>query len=147
MKGAGCRAVRRRRWGAWSRVAAARGSVLKAALLGLVAVAGGAAIDHEAPHFGLRKSVPKKDASVPPPGELRLWFTQAPQDNSMSIRLMAGEERVETGPAVQDPDDARVFAVAIESALGAGKYTIVWRGLGPDGHVVRGDIPFSVVVQ
>lgn len=106
-----------------------------------------AAVDHEALHFALSRSVPEKDASVGPPGELRLWFTQEPQDNSLSIRLMAGGDPVETGPAVQDPDDGRVFSVAIDNALGAGDYTIAWRGLGQDGHVVRGEIPFSVVLE
>lgn len=117
------------------------------ALIGLVMGAACAAVDHEALHFALSRSVPEKDTSVGPPDELRLWFTQEPQDNSLSIRLMAGEEPVETGPAVQDSDDGRVFSVAIDTALGAGDYVIAWRGLGQDGHVARGEIPFSVVLE
>lgn len=123
------------------------GRLLIPALIGLVMGAACAAVDHEALHFALSRSVPGKDASVGPPDELRLWFTQEPQDNSLSIRLMAGEEPVETGPAVQDSDDGRVFSVAIDTALGAGDYVIAWRGLGQDGHVVRGEIPFSVVLE
>lgn len=124
-----------------------KGKLVTAALLGLVMGGACAAVDHEALHFALSRSVPEKDASVGPPDELRLWFTQEPQDNSLSIRLMAGAEPVETGPAVQDPDDGTVFSVAIDNALGAGDYTIAWRGLGQDGHVARGEIPFSVVVE
>ena len=116
------------------------------ALLGLVTAAACAAIDHEALHFALSKSVPEKDATVAPPDELRLWFTQEPQENSLSIRLLAGEELVGTGPPEEDPDDGKVFRVAIEDAVGAGDYTIAWRGLGQDGHVVRGEIPFTVAV-
>ena len=123
------------------------GRLVIPALLGMAMCAACAAIDHEALHFALSKSMPEKDASVAPPGELRLWFTQEPQDNSLSIRLMAGGELVETGPAAQDPDDGRVFSVAIENALAAGDYTIAWRGLGQDGHVVRGEIPFTVVLE
>lgn len=124
-----------------------KGRLVTAALLGLVMGGACAAVDHEALHFALSRSVPEKDASVGPPDELRLWFTQEPQDNSLSIRLMAGEEPVETGSVVQDPDDGTVFSVAIDNALGAGDYTIAWRGLGQDGHVARGEIPFSVVVE
>ena len=132
---------------AWSRMAGTRRSLLIPALAGLFTVAGCAAIDHEALHFALSRSMPAKDATVAPPGELRLWFTQEPQENSISIRLMAGGEPVETGPAEEDPDDGKVFSVAVEDALGAGDYTIAWRGLGRDGHVVRGEIPFSVVAS
>lgn len=130
-----------------SRAAATRRGVLVLALLGLVTGTACAAIDHEALHFALSKSVPEKDATVAPPDELRLWFTQEPQENSISIRLMAGEAPVETGPAEEDSDDGKVFSVAIENALAAGSYTIAWRGLGQDGHVVRGEIPFTVAVE
>lgn len=147
MKGASHRTVRRLHSAARKRIPGPRGVALIPPLLGLITLAACAAIDHEALHFGLDKSVPSKDASVAPPGELRLWFTQEPQENSISIRLMAGEELVETEPAVQDPDDGRVFSAAIENALRAGVYSINWRGMAPDGHVVRGEIPFSVVVQ
>ena len=147
MKGEGGSFRNRRPMEAGNRATGARRSLLILALVGLITGAACAAIDHEALHFALSKSVPEKDAAIAPPGELRLWFTQEPQDNSISIRLLAGEELVETGPAVQDPDDGTVFSVALENALPAGAYTIAWRGLGQDGHVVRGEIPFSVVVE
>ncbi len=147
MKGDGPGFRNGRRSEARSRAAATRRGVLVPALVGLITVAGCAAIDHEALHFALSKSVPEKDATVAPPDELRLWFTQEPQENSLSIRLMAGEEPVETGPAEEDPDDGKVFSVAIENALGVGDYAIAWRGLGQDGHVVRGEIPFTVAVR
>ncbi|MXX71761.1 MAG: copper resistance protein CopC [Gemmatimonadetes bacterium] len=147
MKGAGHRTVRRPHSAARKRVPRPRGVSLIPPLLGLITVAACAAIGHEALHFGLDRSVPAKDASVAPPGELRLWFTEEPQENSILIRLMAGGELVETGPAEEDPEDGKVFSVAIENALGAGAYSISWRGMAQDGHVVRGEIPFSVVVQ
>ncbi len=98
-------------------------------------------------HFDVRKSEPARDSAVAPPAELRIWFTQVPQDNSMTIRLLRGDEWVETEPAMQDPDDGKIFHVAIGHALAAGAYTITWRGIGEDGHVVRGEIPFSVVTE
>lgn len=104
------------------------------------------ALDHLVLHFALSKSEPAADATVSPPAELRLWFTEAPQDNATSIRLMAGEAPVETGPATPDPDDDQVYSVAIGHTLEAGGYNIAWRSMAADGHVVRGEIPFSVQV-
>ena len=104
------------------------------------------ALDHRAIHFALSGSEPVAEATVPPPGELRLWFTQAPQKNSMAIHLMAGDEAVETGPAMVDPEDGKAYSVTVGPDLEAGDYQIVWRAMGADGHVVRGEIPFSVQV-
>lgn len=99
-------------------------------------------------HFGLRQSVPAKDASVPAPEEVRLWFTQVPQENSVAIRLVdpAGDA-VETSEPKRDPDDGTVVFVTFGEKLPAGTYTVAWRGIGDDGHVVRGDFAFSVAAQ
>ncbi len=99
--------------------------------------------DH-APHFALSKSEPSAGATISPPEELRLWFTQTPQENSMTIRLMAGEALVDTGPAVADTEDDKVYGVAVGHPLDAGDYRITWRAMAADGHVVRGEIPFAV---
>ena len=104
------------------------------------------ALDHLAIHFSLSKSEPVAEATVAPPEELRLWFTQAPQDNSTSVRLMAGDAVVETGPAIPDSEDDRVYSVAVGRTLEEGGYTIAWRAMAADGHVVRGEIPFTVQV-
>lgn len=118
---------------------------LAGCLLLLVTMLTGA-LDHVAVHFALSGSEPAAEATVPPPEGLRLWFTQAPQDNSVSVRLMAGDAVVETGPANPDSDDDKVYRVAIRRTLEEGGYTIVWRGMAADGHVVRGEIPFTVQV-
>lgn len=104
------------------------------------------AASHPALHFALSGSEPAAEATVPPPGELRLWFTQAPQDHSVSVRLMAGDAVVETGPAIPDSDDDKVYRVAIRRNLEESGHTIVWRGMAADGHVARGEIPFTVQV-
>ena len=99
-------------------------------------------------HFGLSKSAPAADASVPSPGEVRLWFTEPPEDNSIAIRVInAAGDAVETGEATPDADDGKVFSVGIADALAAGTYTVAWRGIGDDGHVARGDFEFSVTAH
>ena len=104
------------------------------------------AVDHRALHFSLSKSEPAAEATVAPPDELRLWFTQAPQDNSTSVRLMAGDAVVETGPPIPDSEDDKAYSVAVGRTLEEGGYTIAWRAMAADGHVVRGEIPFTVQV-
>lgn len=104
------------------------------------------ALDHLALHFALSRSEPAAEATVSPPEELRLWFTQAPQENSMSVRLMAADAPVETGPPIAAAGDDKVYSVAVGQSLEEGGYTIAWRAMAADGHVVRGEIPFTVRV-
>lgn len=99
-------------------------------------------------HFGLAKSIPAADSSVTAPEQLQLWFTQAPQDGSVSIRLVdAAGSLVETGEPVRNADDPKLMEVSIGHALSAGSYTVAWRGIGDDGHVVRNEFGFSVTAE
>ena len=96
-------------------------------------------------HFELDRSRPEADATVPPPDAVVLWFTQVPQENSVSIRLVdADGEPVEAGDAVQDAEEPVRFTVEPAAPLAAGPYTVQWRGIGADGHTVRGSFGFTV---
>ncbi|MEX2466616.1 MAG: copper resistance protein CopC [Gemmatimonadota bacterium] len=96
-------------------------------------------------HFGLSKSVPAAGASVAAPSQVTLWFTEVPQDNSISIRLVdtRGDLVGSTEPR-QDPEDGTQFSISPSGTLPAGGYTVAWRGIGQDGHTVRGDFGFTV---
>ena len=99
-------------------------------------------------HFALDRSSPEADATVQAPSEIRLWFTQEPQEGSTSIRVVeAGDAGVEVGDATQDADDPTSFFVELQGTLPAGTYTVSWRGMGQDGHVVRDSFQFSVAAQ
>lgn len=114
-------------------------------LLGSLAAPGPAAEALALFHFELSKSAPAAGAEVHEVSEVRLWFTQEPQENTTSIRLIdGGGDAVETGDVVQDADDGRVFSVAVDAHLVPGRYTVAWRAMGQDGHVVRDDFAFSV---
>jgi methionine-rich copper-binding protein CopC len=113
-----------------------------------IVLASAARLESSELHFALSASVPEADSSVPSPQEIRLRFTEVPQENSVAIRLInAAEHAVETGEPAPDPDDGRTVIVSVESTLPTGKYTVAWRGMGDDGHVVRGDFAFSVSAQ
>ena len=97
-------------------------------------------------HFGLAKSIPDADSSVQSPEQLQLWFTQAPQDGSVTIRLIdAAGDLVQTGEPVRHAEDAKLMEVQVGQFLDEGAYTVAWRGIGDDGHVVRNEFGFSVV--
>jgi len=99
-------------------------------------------------HFALTRSAPEAGASVPSPEEVRLWFTQAPQENSVSIRLVdAAGNAVSTGEVVSDDSDGQSVAVSVGGVLSAGAYSVSWRGVGDDGHIVRGEFAFSVSAE
>jgi methionine-rich copper-binding protein CopC len=99
-------------------------------------------------HFALSRSVPAADTTVASPSEVRLWFTEAAQENSVGIRLVdAAGTAVETPPATRDEADAKIYALAVPRPLPAGRYTVSWRGVGDDGHVVQGTFGFTVSAE
>ena len=72
-------------------------------------------------HFGLAKSAPEADASVPSLEEVRLWFTEPPEDNSIghpayTRNLQAGYIGFETvpGPSAATPIDNDTSRQTIE---------------------------------
>jgi methionine-rich copper-binding protein CopC len=108
----------------------------------------GAATAADVLHFALSRSVPAADTTVPSPAEVRLWFTEAATEGSVSIRVVnAAGSPVETAAPARDEADGRIYAVAIPRPLAAGRYTVAWRGIGDDGHVVTGDFGFTVSAE
>jgi methionine-rich copper-binding protein CopC len=100
------------------------------------------------PHFGLRASTPEANAAVPSPSEIRLWFTQEPQEGTTRIRLMEADDAgVHVMDVAQDADDPTAFFIELHGSLPAGSYTVSWRGMGEDGHVVRDTFLFTVAEQ
>ncbi len=99
-------------------------------------------------HFDLERSLPEADSEVTSPDAVMLWFTQVPQANSTSIRLVNGEgELVQTSDVSQDPEDGKLQSVTVQSTLAPGAYTVAWRSMAADGHVVRDDFSFEVVAE
>jgi methionine-rich copper-binding protein CopC len=96
-------------------------------------------------HFGLSRSSPEAESSVAAPPEVKLWFTEEPQEGTVSIRLLEAEDAgIHVMDPVQDSEDPRVFSVALHGTVPAGTYTVSWRGMGADGHVVRDTFQFTV---
>lgn len=122
--------------------------VLVAALATLLATSvPGARVVDAAPslHLQLDRSAPAADVTVPSPAEVRLWFSQQPQAAATSARLIRdGEPVAAMGELKADPDDAAIFVAPVSGTLPDGSYTVAWRAMAADGHVVRGDFAFTV---
>lgn len=96
-------------------------------------------------HFELARSVPAAGATVENVSEVRLWFTEAPQDSTVAVHLIDAEgDLLDTPAPAPDPEDEKVRFVPLPNGLTSGHYTVAWRGMGDDGHVVRGEFAFSV---
>ncbi len=118
-------------------------SLVAVAALGATGVA-----DLPERHFALSNSSPEADTSVDSPAEVRLWFTEEPEEGTVSIRVVGAEEAgVHVDDVMQDPDEPRSFAVELHGTLTPGTYTVSWRGMGGDGHVVRETFDFTVVAR
>ncbi len=117
--------------------------LLTASVFALAGTAASAAL-----HFGLDRSLPEADATVHAVESVELWFTQVPQEGTTSIRLVdAAGDLVSTGDVVQDPEDGTHFSVTPDGPVAAGAYTVAWRGMGQDGHVIRDDFAFTVAAH
>jgi methionine-rich copper-binding protein CopC len=74
-----------------------------------------------------------------------LDFTEAPQAGSTAIRLVdASGTLLATGEAVQSAQDPTVFTSSLDRTLPAGAYSVAWRAMAADGHVLTEDFAFTV---
>ena len=101
-----------------------------------------------AEHFGIAKSVPKENTQVQFVSKIEVWFTQVPQDSSVSIRLVRSDGSL-VSIAIFDskPDVPEGFIADLGHNLNLGEYEVVWRGIGQDGHVVNGSYSFMVSAE
>jgi copper resistance protein C len=126
----------------------------KLALLGLSILVAGAALAarpgaaYARFHFGLVKSVPVDKATVATAPEVRLWFTEAPEAGSVSIRVLTARNvAVKTGEVAADKTDKKVYATTLPATLPNGAYSVIWRGMGDDGHVLSDTLTFTVAAR
>jgi len=96
-------------------------------------------------HFSLVRAVPAQDQTLEAaPVRLQLWFSQAPAAAVSQITLKRGTADVALGKTVVISKDKSLYADPAKP-LEAGAYTLTWRAAGDDGHVMSGDVKFSIV--
>lgn len=96
-------------------------------------------------HAYLIKSVPPGRATLfASPAKIQLWFNERlePRYSSISV-LDADGKRVDLDNARVSTEDAKQLAIGIKP-LQSGRYTVKFRVLSVDGHVVEQGFPFTV---
>jgi methionine-rich copper-binding protein CopC len=96
-------------------------------------------------HAVLVKSVPAARATLAePPTRVELWFNERlePAYSRASVRNEAGTQ-VDLRDVAVSTDDPRQLAVSLP-VLVPGRYTVSFRVLSVDGHVVESKLTFTV---
>jgi copper resistance protein C len=96
-------------------------------------------------HAVLVRSSPQNRALLAqPPARVELWFNERiePAYARLVVENAAGTP-VEQGDVTVDSEDARRVAVTLGS-LPAGRYTVRYRVLSVDGHIVESQLTFTV---
>lgn len=90
-------------------------------------------------HAALVSSEPGRRAVLTtPPAQIRLCFNENVEAKFSQVTLLrAGEDsKIALGSIALDPASARCLNVPIEATLANGSYTVRYRVLSVDGHVV-----------
>ena len=96
-------------------------------------------------HAYLVKSSPARRAVLlTPPTRVVLWFNERleAQFSQLSIWNTEGQQ-VDGGDVQVGPDDSKRLSVGMPT-LPAGSYTVKYRVLSVDGHVVEAEFPFTI---
>lgn len=96
-------------------------------------------------HAYLVKSVPAGRATLfSSPGKIQLWFNERlePKYSSASVYDPDGK-RVDADDDQVSTEDPKRLSVALKQ-LPAGRYTVKFRVLSVDGHVVEQSFPFTI---
>jgi methionine-rich copper-binding protein CopC len=115
-------------------------TVVLAALLASLVLPGMAAA-----HAVLVKSSPARRAALSvPPSRVELTFNERLEPAYSTVSVAASDNaRVDDGNVVVGPEDPRRLSVGL-AALRPGTYTVKFRVLSVDGHVVEGTFPFEI---
>ncbi len=97
-------------------------------------------------HFYLVKSMPDKEVVLEAaPAEIKLWFSEEAQKAGTSIRLVGPDEAlVELADVLRSDEDATLVTAKVTGRIPPGVSKVVWRAMGRDGHIVRGEYTFTV---
>jgi copper resistance protein C len=96
-------------------------------------------------HAYLVKSSPARRAVLSnPPTRVVLWFNERLEAQFSQLSLWNAEgQQVDVGDVQGGPDDSRRLSVGLPT-LPAGSYTVKYRVLSVDGHIVEAEYSFTI---
>jgi copper resistance protein C len=96
-------------------------------------------------HAYLVKSSPARRAVLSnPPARVALWFNERLEAQFSQLSVWNAEgQQVDGGDVQVGPDDGKRLSVGVPT-LPAGSYTVKYRVLSVDGHIVEAEFPFTI---
>jgi methionine-rich copper-binding protein CopC len=96
-------------------------------------------------HAYLVKSSPARRAVLStPPTRVVLWFNERLEAQFSQISIWNAEgQQMDGGDMEVGPDDRKRLSVSLPT-LPPGNYTVKYRVLSVDGHVVEAEFPFTI---
>jgi len=97
-------------------------------------------------HLRLLRSFPAADTVLASsPDAVRLWLSDAAElpTTKITVRSSAGKP-VQLARITRAGTKDAPLVSAFAAPVGAGTYTVAWRTMSRDGHVVKGDFAFRV---
>jgi copper resistance protein C len=96
-------------------------------------------------HAYLVKSSPARRAVLSnPPARVALWFNERLEAQFSQLSIWNAEgQQVDGGDVQVGPDDGKRLSVGVPT-LPAGSYTVKYRVLSVDGHIVEAEFPFTI---
>jgi len=98
------------------------------------------------PHLKLKRSFPAKDTLLTSsPDAVRLWLTERSELPATKITVTTdakapvATDKVTRAAGADAPIEAK-----FSTPLAAGRYTVTWKTMSKDGHVVNGTFGFTV---
>lgn len=94
-------------------------------------------------HMKASRMLPAANATVSAsPGQVQVWFTQAPDPKVSKIEV-AGPAGPVALAALKVTAEKSIVA-EIRTPLADGRYTVRWQAAGDDGHIQKGEFAFNV---
>lgn len=92
----------------------------------------------------IKAEPPRRAALTTPPPQVRLWFNEEVEKDYASLAILGADKTpiTEVKPHIA-ADDPKAIVLPLP-ALAAGKYTVKFRVLSVDGHVVDSSYDFTV---
>ena len=124
------------------------GPVMRRVMTGSALMLALCAYLHSAPvlaHAMLTKAEPPRRAQlVQPPAQVRLWFNEEVEKDYAALAVLDSSKApvTETKPHI-DANDPKAIVLPLPE-LNPGKYTVKFRVLSVDGHVVDSSYDFTV---
>ena len=119
--------------------------VLKRVIVGAVVMAMGVPVTPALAHALLVKAEPPRRAVLTEaPSQIRLWFNEEIEGAYSSLVVLDAEKKSVTEVTLHLAPDDRKSIVLPLPGLASGKYSVTFRVLSVDGHVVESSFDFTV---